>query len=144
MPTTDTSERGLESLIVRSLVEEAHYVQGDPEDYDRDHAVDLVQLLGFLSATQASAVAALRLDEDGPRRQQFLARLQGEIAKRGLIDVLRRGVKDGPATVHLFFGSPSPGNLKATEQFAANVFSVTRQLRYSKDEAQLARPAGPS
>jgi len=38
MKPTDTSEKGLESIIVASLVEEAGYVQGDPQDYDRDHA----------------------------------------------------------------------------------------------------------
>src|SRR5208337_2733235 len=36
------------------------------------------------------------------------------------------------------YGTPSPGNPKAAEQFAANIFSVTRQLRYSQDEGQLA------
>ena len=39
--------------------------------------------------------------------------------------------------ITLFYGTPSPGNTKAQEQFAANRFSVTRQLRYSKDENQL-------
>jgi len=34
MPT-DTSEYGLESLIVESLVGEAYYLQGDPRDFDR-------------------------------------------------------------------------------------------------------------
>jgi type I restriction enzyme R subunit len=47
-------------------------------------------------------------------------------------------VKHGPASVDLFYGTPSPGNTKAIERFAANIFSVTRQLRYSKDETQLA------
>ena len=37
MPTTDTSEKGLETLIVESLTTDAHYAQGDPKDYDRDH-----------------------------------------------------------------------------------------------------------
>ena len=31
-----------------------------------------------------------------PKRQQFLHRLQGEIAKRGVVDVLRHGIKHGP------------------------------------------------
>lgn len=39
MPTTDTSEKGLEALIVRSLIDEAGYVAGDSKDFDRDHAV---------------------------------------------------------------------------------------------------------
>ena len=51
MAPTDTSEKGLESIIVASLVEQAGYVQGNPEDYDREHAVDLAQLRQFLAAT---------------------------------------------------------------------------------------------
>ncbi len=45
MPTTDTSEKGLEALIVRSLIDEAGYVAGHSKDFDRDHAVDLAKLL---------------------------------------------------------------------------------------------------
>ena len=138
MPTSDTSEKGLESLIVESLTTGARYVQGRSEDYDRDHAVDLVQLLAFVNATQPDVVEALGLREDTPKRTQFLHRLQGEVAKRGVIDVLRKGVKHGPVGLVLFYGAPTPGNDKAEERFAANIFSVTRQLRYSKDETRLA------
>ncbi len=137
MPTTDTSEKGLETLIVESLVNEAGYEQGLPDDYDRDHAVDLAKMLAFLAATQPKAVEALGLAEDGPKRTQFLHRLQGEIAKRGVIDILRNGVKHGPVSVEMFYAAPTPGNTKAEQLFAANIFSVTRQLRYSKDETQL-------
>jgi hypothetical protein len=35
---TDTSEKGLETLILESLIQEAGYIQGRNEDYDRDHA----------------------------------------------------------------------------------------------------------
>jgi type I restriction enzyme R subunit len=72
MPTTDTSEKGLELLIFESLQQEAGYQPGEPKDYDRDHALDLVNFLAFLKA--------------------------GEIAKRGTIDVLRNGVKHGRCT----------------------------------------------
>ena len=60
--------------------------------------------------------------------------MQGEIGKRGVIDVLRHGVKHGPHAIDLFYGTPSPGNLKAAARFALNRFSVTRQLRYSRDD----------
>ena len=138
MKPTDTTEKGLETLIVSSLVDEAGYQQGDPGDYDREHAVDLVKLLAFLTATQPDAVEDLGLAAEGPKRTQFLHRLQGEIAKRGVVDVLRGGIKHGPASVDLFYGTPTPGNLKAAERYAANIFSVTRQLRYSLNETQLA------
>ena len=121
---------------------EAGYQPGRSEDYDRDHAVDLAKLTAFLEATQPKAAAALDLAQDGPRRTQFLHRLQGEIAKRGVIDVLRNGVKHGPVSLDLFYGTPTPGNVKAETRFAANIFSVTRQLRYSKDETQLALDLG--
>ena len=80
---------------------------------------------------------ALDLSDDSPTRRKFLARLQGEISKRGAIDVLRYGIKHGPHHIDLFYGTPSPGN-PAGERFAANRFSVTRQLRYSRDETQRA------
>lgn len=142
MPTTDTSEKGLETLIVASLVNQAGYLPGDPKDYDRDHALDLAHLQAFVATTQPEAFAALNLASATPKRLQFLHRLQGEIAKRGVIDVLRAGIKHGPVHLDLFYGTPSPGNSKAATRNQANRFSVTRQLRYSKDEAQLALDLG--
>ncbi len=138
MKTTDTSEKGLESIIVASLVEEAGYQQGDPQDYDREHAVDLAKLLRFLASTQPDTYEALGIAEEGPKRTQFLHRLQGEIAKQGVVDVLRSGIKHGPVHVDLFYGTPTSGNVKAAERFEANIFSVTRQLRYSRVETALA------
>jgi len=137
MSPTDISESMLESTIVRSLLDQG-YALGDPKDYDRDHAVDLIKLLDFLLSTQPKAVSQLGLDGEGIKLQQFLSRLQGEIAKRGVVDVLRKGINHGPASIELFYSTPSPDNPKAIERFAANIFSVTRQLRYSRDESQRA------
>ncbi len=136
---SDTSEKGLEALIVASLVDDAGYRQTEPSDFDRDHAVDPTVLLEFLKTTQPKTVEALGIGEDGPKRLQFLHRLQGEISKRGIVDILRRGIKHGPAdSIDLFYGTPTPGNKRSGDLFRANIFSVTRQLRYSKDESQLA------
>ena len=156
--TTDTSERGLERLIctaltgspcepgdtpaVESLERPAAYnvgwVSGDPDDYDREYCVDLAQLAAFLSETQPEVVEMLALAEDGPTRRKFLARLQGEIGKRGIVEVLRKGIKHGPRHVDLFFGTPSAGNETARARYKANRFSVTRQLRYSLEQTRLA------
>jgi type I restriction enzyme R subunit len=152
---TDTSERGLEDLIVAALttnsggrdsgVDDATglygsggWILGDWRDYEREYAVDLVQLQQFLQATQPAIAETAQLDEDGPARRKFLARLQGEITRRGIVDVLRKGLKHGPHQIDLFYGSPTPGNTRAEERFSLNRFSVTRQLRYSRDETQLA------
>ncbi|MFC1591231.1 type I restriction endonuclease subunit R [Thermodesulfobacteriota bacterium] len=143
MSKTDTSEKGLETLIVETLVHDAGYQQGKSEDYDREHAVDLAKLFAFLNSTQPKIVESLDIGVDGPKRTQFLHRLQGEIAKRGVIDVLRNGIKHGSASmIDLFYGTPTPGNNKAEELFKKNIFSVTRQLRYSRNETQLSLDMG--
>ena len=118
------------------------WIGGRPQDYDREYCVDLVQLEAFLKATQPRVAEVLSLEEDGPTRRTFLARLQGEISKRGTIDVLRHGVKHQQHYVELFYGTPTPGNTTAEERYAANRFSVTRQLQYSRDETQLALDLG--
>lgn len=142
MPTADTSEKGLETLIVQSLIDESGYVAGDSKDFDREHAVDVAKLFDFLNATQPETVEALDIGSDGPKRQKFLHRLQGEVAKRGLIDVLRKGVKHGPSSVELFYGTPTPENAKAEALFAANIFGITRQLHYSNDKTKLSLDLG--
>ena len=158
--STDTSEKGLELLIVGHLTglskEQilkppaegtaesvkgyggAGYVLGRSEDYERDYAVDLVRLTQFISATQPKAFEQIGLGTDGIKRTQFLDRLRGEIAKRGIVDVLRKGVSHQSAHVGLFYQNPSAGNKKAQQHWDANILSITRQLRYSKDETQLA------
>jgi type I restriction enzyme R subunit len=160
--TTDTTEKGLESLIVEAMTgvpggvdstEGGAYkpptpyggtgwLLGNAEHYNREYAVDLYELLSFMQTTQGPVFEALGVGTDGPARLKFLGRLQGEIAKRGVIDVLRHGVKHGPNHVDLFYGTPTPGNKKAEERYALNRFSVTRQLKYSRDETQRALDLG--
>ncbi len=135
--TTDTTEKGFESVIVAALVD-GGWLAGDPKDYDREFAVDLHQLAEFLAATQLEITEAVDFGTPGPARQKFLARIQGEISKRGVIDVLRKGIKHGKHNLELFYGTPTPGNARATERHLQNRFSVTRQLRYSRDETALA------
>ncbi|CZG60656.1 type I restriction endonuclease subunit R [Legionella pneumophila] len=138
MKFTNTSEAGFESTIINSLIDDAGYKAGNPNDYDRSHAIDLIKLTDFLKLTQPEIAENLNLSIESPKRTKFLHRLQGEIAKHGIINVLRKGVKHGPDTITLFYGSPSKQNVKARELFDQNIFSVTRQLRYSNSETQLA------
>lgn len=160
--TTDLSEKGLESLIMRhmtsgdGLVVQANrvaqppppayggtgYIAGSPQDFDRAHAIDVPQLFAFLQATQSLMFAKLAManadDAKDIARLKFLARLSGEIGKRGVVDVLRKGIDHGPLHFDLFYGTPSAGNATAAVRHALNRFSVTRQLAYSLDETRRA------
>ena len=158
--TTDTTERGLERLICTALtghpcdssseggVSEhpatygAGWVGGNPRDYNREYCVDPAQLSFFLRVTQPEIFESFDPIRDSPAQRKFLARLQGEINRRGTIDVLRKGLKHGPHHIDLFYGTPTPGNEKARILYDQNRFSVTRQLRYSRDETHLALDLG--
>ncbi len=159
MMTTDTSEKGLETVIVRhltgidglsvtpaSVAEQAPpyggagYLAGSPLNYDRAHAIDVPLLFAFLSDTQGEVFAKLGIEADQREfnRLKFLTRISAEIGKRGIIDVLRKGVDHGPLHFDLFYGTPTLGNEKASFLHGRNRFSVTRQLRYSLDETRRA------
>jgi type I restriction enzyme R subunit len=133
---SDTSEGGLEAIIFDDMVARG-WIAGYRHDYDRQHCVDLVYLKAFLEAAQPEVAAELKLDSDNPTRRAFLARLEKEVAARGVVDVLRHGVKHQKYSVDLFYGTPSPGNVTAATKHAENRFSLTRQLHYSLDESKL-------
>jgi type I restriction enzyme R subunit len=163
--TTDTSEKGLETLIMRNMTGidglapsaggvasppfppgGTGYLAGSPKDFDRAHALDVPQLFSFLDATQPEVFTKLAMvnanDPKDIQRLKFLARLSAEIGKRGVIDVLRKGVDHGPLHFDLFYGTPSEGNAKAQALHALNRFSMTRQLAYSMDETRRALDLG--
>lgn len=152
MNPTDTSEGGLESLICRALTgsdclprpagapavvaePSASYggvgwLPGDPADYDREYCVDLVQLRAFLHSTQPEVAEALDLDSDSPTRRKFLARLQGEVSKRGVVDVLRNGIQHGPHRIELFMAHPRLAMSRCgCSTSSAAVAGVLRPLR---------------
>lgn len=138
MVFTNTRENGLESLIVKWLVEQNDYEQGENADYNREYAIDETRLLRFLQETQPDEMDKLGVFKTDIKKKQFLNRLQGELAKRGIIDVLRNGIKVYPADLIMFYLIPSENNTKAKEMFEKNIFSVTRQLMYSVDASRLA------
>lgn len=138
MAFTNTKESGLEALIVKWLVDQNGYEQGTNADYNREYAVDETRLFRFLQDTQPDALEKLGVFKSDMKKKQFLNRLQGEIAKRGIIDVLRNGVKIYPANLIMFYLTPTENNTKAKEMFEKNIFSVTRQLQYSMDATRLA------
>jgi type I restriction enzyme R subunit len=60
---TDTSEKGLEAVIVDYMTaderpSDERWIAGRPEAYDRSYAIDLVQLRAFVAATQPPLIDA--------------------------------------------------------------------------------------
>ena len=138
MSFTNIKEAGLESLIVKWLVEHNGYEEGCNNDYIKEYAFDEKKLLDFLSKTQPKEIKKLGILESEMKKRQFFNRLSGEIAKRGVIDVFRKGIKDYPVDLIMFYMIPSANNEYQKNMYKKNIFSVTRQLRYSQTASKLA------
>ncbi|MBD3235784.1 MAG: DEAD/DEAH box helicase [Candidatus Eisenbacteria bacterium] len=159
--TPEISERALEEAIERTLLrhgpdaypgdsttvrERASY--GDdptpggyhkrqPEEYDRALCVIPRDVVDFLMATQPREWTRLRQHYGEDVKPRFLARLAREIARRGTLDVLRKGLKDSGCKFRLAYFHPASGlNEELQRLHAANLFAVVRQLRYSEKGGQ--------
>lgn len=138
MQFSNTKEDGLETIIVDWLVKHNGYEQGTNADYNKEYAIDETRLFRFLADTQPDEIEKLAVFKSEQKKRTFLNRLQGELAKRGIIDVLRNGIKVYPADLIMFYLTPNENNDTAKALYAKNIFSVTRQLRYSIDAGKLA------
>ncbi len=67
------------------------WIRGSPQDYDRDHCIDLAQFSTFVRATQPEVAESLDMDRPSPTRRKFLVRLDSEIAERGTRRAAQRG-----------------------------------------------------
>ena len=126
--STDTSEKGLENIIEKWLLEDSHYRQSTSSDYDRDLCLNKRLLFEFIKETQPQAYETIQKRGE----EKFTKRLVEQIKQRGTIDVLRKGVKDLDLEVSLYYKQPANDlNQRTISLYNSNIFSVTRQVHYS-------------
>lgn len=136
--TSNTKEKGFETIIVKYLVDNNHYEEGLNSDYNKLYAIDEVRLFRFLHDTQEEKIKELRIEESEIEKKKFLDRLGKKISDTGVIEILRKGMKYKNHTLDFYMVRPSEGNADAKIAYEKNIFSVTRQLRYSEEYSKLA------
>lgn len=127
----DTSETGLEKIIVDWLRDKNGYEQAAPHDYNKTYALVDKWVERFVSATQPDKVEQSMCFASPSEKQKFFTRLAGEITKRGVVDVLRKGYKFNGSTFDLYYPLPSQLNPTAKAAYKQNIFGVIRQVMYS-------------
>lgn len=135
---TNMKENGFEMLIVRYLVDNNHYEEGLNAEYNKTYAIDEVRLFRFLNDTQHKKMQELRIEESEIEKKKFLDRLSRKLSDDGVINIIRKGLKYKNHTLDFYMVQPSDGNVEAAKSYNKNIFSVTRQLRYSGDYGKLA------
>ncbi|WP_294419897.1 type I restriction endonuclease subunit R [Prevotella sp.] len=128
----DTSETGLEKIIVDWLRDKNGYEQATPHDYNKDFALVDTWVERFVVATQPDKVEQSMCFASPSERMKFFTRLANEITKRGVVDVLRKGYKFNGSTFDLYYPLPSDLNPSAKKAYGQNIFGVIRQVMYSK------------
>ena len=132
--TTNTKENGLEKHIVDYLVEINNYLYRDSSNYDNVNCIDEDLLFQFLEDTQPKALEKLKRYHNDLYKQKIVKRINDQIVQKGVIEVLRKGVVDGftDTKLRLFYDKPvSAYNVKANDQYQANIFSAMRQVYFS-------------
>lgn len=129
---SQTNEAALETHIENALAKDGYCI-GNPADFDREFAIDGKLFWQFLEATQPKELAKLK---DRPNWQRLLLeRLNKKIKKDSVLAVLKKGLDIDDAHFDLLYRLPyNDLNPEVVANFAANIFSVTRQVHYSESD----------
>lgn len=141
----DLSEKRFEQDIESFLISEAggyeqfSYLNPDGHRihryiYDKDKALYPEVLLNFIMQTQPKQWARYVRYYGDDAFEKFYQRLENSISEHGLIHVLKNGVDDMGVNIKICFFKPeSELNESQNELYKCNVFGVTRQFAYSKN-----------
>src|SRR5207244_4511130 len=155
--TTEVRERKFEEAIEGALVREAEVVPGKIAEksagtvgsalggyhkrlsaqYDVDLCLITGEVMDFIHSTQPKTWQQFRQHYGDDAREKFLQRFAREVEKRGALDVFRAGIQESGCHFDLAYFRPASGLNPETQRLhAANIFSLVRQLYYSKDGTQ--------
>ena len=144
-----TNERALEMAIEKALtgtclenvkagltdISLPHhgFVSGSPANFDMLYALDTQYFWQFLEQTQADELAKIQKFNPHDWQRKIYERFDRMIRKHGVVHLLKKGLAVDQAHFQLMYPAPlASSSQKIKDRFKQNIFSVTRQLRYSK------------
>jgi len=131
----DTSEKGFETNIETALIMNGYMkreLEGEASNAFKQNAIDVEELFAFLEDTQEKRMRTLEKSYGPLYKAEILKRIKDQLHKQGLVECLRKGIKDRGVTLQLAFNKP-PTDMNKTlnEQYTKNRFNVSRQVYYS-------------
>ncbi|MBM0490295.1 DEAD/DEAH box helicase [Aeromonas jandaei] len=108
------------------------FVLGQACDFDKQYAIDKRLFWQFLETTQATELVKLQQHHPHDWQRKVLERFDRIIKKQGVLHLLKKGLSVDDAHLTLMYPAPLASSSAAVSQdFAANLFSCTRQVAYS-------------
>lgn len=148
---SQTNEQALEAAIEKALVgsclEERknqvqdvvpdygnkYYRPGNPIDFNMQYALDERFFWAFLEKTQEDELDKIKRNNPNDWQRKIYERFDRLIKKHGILHLLKKGLSVDDAHFNLMYPAPlASSSEKVKQNFAENLFSCTRQLRYSQ------------
>ena len=148
---SQTNEQALEAAIeialVGSCLEERknqvkevipdygnkYYQPGNPIDFNKQYALDERFFWSFLEKTQEDELEKIKRNNPNDWQRKIYERFDRLIKKHGVLKLLKSGLDVDDAHFNLLYPAPVGSCSEIiTRNFNANIFSCTRQLRYSQ------------
>jgi len=129
-------ERGLAGISTEESVKGGHpsgpYRIGKPSDFDPTLAIDTHLFWQFLEITQSQSLDKLKSRNPADWKPKITGQFEKLVKRKGLLHVLKKGLPVDDAHFTLMYPAPLASSAqKVHENFAANIWSVTRQVRQS-------------
>ncbi len=121
-------------LIARLVAGQGYELRDAKADYDRALAMDRALVLRFIQGTQPDEWARLEGHYTTAAEDTFFKQLEKSLKDRGLLDVLRQGIKIVPGIKFaLCYFRPASGlEPKRVAEYEANILSVMKEVEYSE------------
>lgn len=129
---TNTKESGFEEFIQNELEKMHGYKIRSSHQYDKKLCMDTELVIEFIETTQPQAWEKLSEQYGENVKTKVLQRIDEEVDSRGVLSVFREGITDRGVRFKLAFLQPQNDlNPELVQEYAGNVLSVTRQVKYS-------------
>ena len=132
----EENERRFEQDIETYLLsEDGGYTKGSPLDFDRECALNKKDLFTFIENTQKDEWDKFKNAFPDDYESRLIKRFNDEVVTRGIIDVIRNGIKytgSGTFKFKLAYFMPETNlNPEDMDLYNKNILNETRQLKYS-------------
>lgn len=128
----EDDERRFEDDIEKYLLLKGGYTKGTMSNYDKERAINMVELLSFIKTTQEKNWKRFQIIYKEKAEEQLYKRLNQEINTHGLLYVLRNGIKDRGVRFSIVAFRPENSISKQIiRDYEANIVTCTRQFTYS-------------
>ncbi|MCI5145642.1 MAG: type I restriction endonuclease subunit R [Candidatus Electrothrix sp. AR3] len=129
MSSKPTQEKHFEEAIEDWLLNHSGYTKAEASQFDPALALDATTLLTFIKESQPQAYQTLTTRHGAKADQAIIKRVCAECDQRGLLDVLRNGLKDQGQQLQLAFFRPATSlNPETKRLYACNRLTLLRQV----------------